>query len=665
MKTQVLANKPPRDTQTVTSLPPRWLQPIRVIWAVVTLTGLSLFMLGLPDSYANALRISAETAAEMAQLGLPLHAPAMILIAIDVITMLVFTGIALLIVFQRSNDWLALVVSLLLIVTGLTFTQPAFDEPAPTWLIGVVVGLSQMLLLMFLAVFPDGRWFPRFARWLPVPIFIWKTAVWALVYVPAYRATVPTAESYGRIEQNTLDTVIFLVLLVGGIVAQVYRYRRISGPQQRQQAKWLMYSIATAVIVVGAYTIFFNTVQIVPIESTPFLFGAFSRLIRQIAVFTFPASLAIAVLRYRLWDIDFIINRSLVYGSLTLLLVALMGTSLLIITRLLQDFTGGPAIAVSLSAVMFGIIFQPARRALRQFVDRRLYGIEIEYQRPPLPASPHTPDASRTHIGPFNDLLLIGRGGMAEVYQGWHPKLNCPIAVKVLLPHLAQQEEFRKRFEREAGVIARLKHPNIVRLFEYGEDQGTYYMVMEFIEGQDLSDVLDEVGRMPLTQALSVIKDIASALDYAHAEGMVHRDIKPSNVMIAGLGTATPRAVLTDFGIVRLLTGETQITSTGLVGTFDYISPEQISASKEVDGHADIYSLGVMTFQMLSGRLPFQHPNIAGILIAHMQQPPPNPCDLQPSLPSNACSAILQAMSKRPEHRFATAGEFAAALTEL
>ena len=255
---------------------------------------------------------------------------------------------------------------------------------------------------------------------------------------------------------------------------------------------------------------------------------------------------------------------------------------------------------------------------------------------------------------------------MGEVYRAQHPTLNRAVAIKILPEHKGG-DEAEKRFEREAQTVAKLKHSNIVTMHDVGEQDGQPYMVMEYIDGQDLSDLLRQRGHLPISEALPILSDVASALDYAHSQGVIHRDIKPSNVMVEKTTTtgATQgvRAVLMDFGIAKSYVAATRLTHTGgMIGTLDYISPEQIQGSAEVDARADIYSLGVMAYQVLTGKLPFEHNNPGAMVLAHLNQPAPDPREIVSDLPDSAALVVMRAMSKKPDQRFETAGAFVAAM---
>ncbi len=276
-----------------------------------------------------------------------------------------------------------------------------------------------------------------------------------------------------------------------------------------------------------------------------------------------------------------------------------------------------------------------------------------------------------TQFGPYEVLERLGRGGMAEVYKGRHTRLNRWVAIKILPASLAADADFRARFEREAQSVASLRHPNIVQVFDFGDVSGTYYMVMEFISGKDLGQFMTDSGPISYEQARPVIRDLCEALDYAHAQGLVHRDVKPSNVLLRLTDDGRPMAgvslspvighlsaVLTDFGIAKMLGGDTGATKTGLMmGTLNYMAPEQIRSAGEVDGRADIYALGVMLYQMLTGQLPFLADNPGAMMLAHLQQPPADPRDVTASIPNGVADAILQALEKDPNDRFKSAGD--------
>jgi serine/threonine protein kinase len=265
-----------------------------------------------------------------------------------------------------------------------------------------------------------------------------------------------------------------------------------------------------------------------------------------------------------------------------------------------------------------------------------------------------------TRIGPYEVIELLGRGGMAEVYKGLHSRLERMVAIKVLSQNLALEADFRSRFEREARAIAGLRHPNIVQMFDFGDVDGLYYMVMEFIAGKDLARLIADAAPLPLDLARSLAGDVAAALDYAHFQDLVHRDVKPSNILLQISDVMPrPRAILTDFGIAKILGGDTGATKTGLMmGTLNYMAPEQIRSSGHVDGRADVYALGVVTYQMLTGHLPFQADNPGAMMLAHLQQTPTDPLTYVPTLPAQTVEALLKALEKEPADRIATAGEF-------
>jgi serine/threonine protein kinase len=251
----------------------------------------------------------------------------------------------------------------------------------------------------------------------------------------------------------------------------------------------------------------------------------------------------------------------------------------------------------------------------------------------------------------------VGRGGMGVVYRATDLALDRPVALKVLTEDLAKDEEFRRRFVSESKLAASLDHPNVIPIHAAGEYEGTLYIAMRFVPGDDLRAVLKEHGSFGAERAARLIAQVASALDAAHAHGLVHRDVKPANVLV----TSEDHVYLTDFGLSKRLTTDTDATRSGMVlGTLDYIAPEQIRGER-IGAFTDIYSLGCMMTHLLTGEVPFTVPTEEGKLWAHFSEPPPKPSARVPALGTRFDAIVARAMSKRPEDRYPTAGEVGAA----
>ena len=256
----------------------------------------------------------------------------------------------------------------------------------------------------------------------------------------------------------------------------------------------------------------------------------------------------------------------------------------------------------------------------------------------------------------------IGRGGMAVVYRAMDLRLHRTVAIKVLPPDVAFNADVRVRFIREAQTAAQLSHPNIVSIYGVDEaDGGTLvYFVMAYVDGESLGVRLAREGAWPIDQSVRVLRDVADALAYAHARGVVHRDIKPDNILI---DRASGRPMVTDFGIARAAAGETRLTVTGVaVGTPAYMSPEQALGEREIDGRSDLYSLAVVGYHMLTGDTPFKAGNTPAMLVKHVSERPRPIRDRRAEVPKYLAVAIDRALSKRAEDRFADAAEFRDAL---
>ena len=263
---------------------------------------------------------------------------------------------------------------------------------------------------------------------------------------------------------------------------------------------------------------------------------------------------------------------------------------------------------------------------------------------------------SGSELGRYQILERIGVGGMASVYRAHDPTLNRDVAIKVLPSYEAEDPTFVERFSREAQAVARLNNPNITQIHDFGEDKGFSYIVMELVVGGTLQDRLD--GPMDLADILDIVGPLASALDYAHGQGIVHRDIKPTNILLAPDGT--PK--LSDFGISRLLEGSATLTrADSVMGTPQYMSPEQ-ALGKPADQRSDLYALGIIVYEMLLGQVPFRGETPSATLMAHIHQPVPPPSSLDPSLDPRVEAALLKALAKAPEDRHDSAEAFVHAM---
>jgi len=252
----------------------------------------------------------------------------------------------------------------------------------------------------------------------------------------------------------------------------------------------------------------------------------------------------------------------------------------------------------------------------------------------------------------------IARGGTAQVYLARDLLLDRPVALKVLFPELSTDHSFVERFRREAQAAANLMHPNIVQVFDWGESDRTYFIVMEYIDGEPLSSIIRTQAPLAGAQAATITSDIAKALSYAHRHGVVHRDVKPGNVLI----TADGQVKVTDFGIARAIGTDEQVTQTGLVmGTATYFSPEQ-AQGLSVDARSDVYALGVVLYEMLTGRPPFTGETPVSIAYQHVREQPPAPRSMNADIPAALEAIVLQAMAKLPAERYASADEMKADL---
>jgi len=268
-------------------------------------------------------------------------------------------------------------------------------------------------------------------------------------------------------------------------------------------------------------------------------------------------------------------------------------------------------------------------------------------------------DLSGKQLGIYRIVAPLGEGGMAAVYKAYQPGMDRYVALKILPRHFASDPQFVARFKQEAQVLAKLQHPHILPVFDFGEAEGYTYIVMPFIESGTLIDLL-KGQPLPLQKIRRIVSQLGDALDYAHSRGLVHRDVKPSNVLLDERGNC----LLTDFGLAKIVEGSMNLTTSGAVlGTPAYMSPEQ-GLGQTPDGRSDIYSLGVILYEMATGRAPFKAETPMAVMIKHIHDPLPMPTSINPKLIDPVERVILKAMAKEPADRYATASEIVQAIHE-
>lgn len=359
--------------QNNTNLSGRWLRLARAGWAASAVLYFVLYASGVPAAFAHAAVLSAETHAALASLGIPSTFPAGYWSALDTLTFLGFAAVALFIVWRRPDDWLVMLTSLMLLGTASLYTAPPSEAPLPVALLAFAFGLAEICQIWFVYLFPNGRFVPHWLWVLLVPLFVWRPLIWGIVYLPDLYQTVRTGDNYGTLRQDGLDIGLMLLLFVVGIVAQVYRYRRVSTPEQRQQTKWLVLGMICAFIVAGLYVLLVNVFGVLEGKGGAAILGRMvGRTFRQLALLLLPLTLAFSILRYRLWDIDLLLRRTLVYVPLTGILTGMIAALISLSKRLTVEMVGQNSILVTIGITLLAVaVSEPLKDWLQDNVDRR------------------------------------------------------------------------------------------------------------------------------------------------------------------------------------------------------------------------------------------------------------------------------------------------------
>lgn len=493
---------------------------LRWLWIAFAIMSLSLLVISIKPVYEDSLTIcdgddcvflnaSSEQVAQYEATGFSFEAVATSSIITVTISAIIFTIVAAIIFFSHPDELIALMTAFMLVGVGITGPIDYLQPDNIFWEIGLrILQLVAVVgLVGFLFTFPNGRFVPGWTGWIFILILL-ATFVYVILVIldfvsPDFSGLAP--------------------LMVVGILSQFYRYWRVAKPEERQQAKW----------VIASLVVFLLPVIILSIFSSPIVEIILNAGLGIAMLTSLPIAILVSIHKYGLWNIDFYINRGIVYLTLTIVLIIVFAGIFFVLQSLFNTVLGSGQIGLELivpTAIVVAL-FNPVRIRLRHLVDRHLYGIKMDYtriieSRQRLLAKA---DVSTT-IGQYRTSKVIGSGGMGEVYAG-QDKEGQQVAIKVLHHKYEQEEELEKRFLREARATAQLEHSHIVKILDVGDDNGRLFIAMEYIKGQDWGAILKAEGTQSLEQILTHLQELASALDYVHQNGIIHRDIKPGNIM--------------------------------------------------------------------------------------------------------------------------------------
>jgi hypothetical protein len=345
-----------------------------VLWVASALINLVAYVSGIPTAYAIAANLSAETTARLAELGLAPNFPATYLIVLDTATLAIFGFVALAIFKRRSDEPNAMVASAMLIFTAMLYTAPGYEARAPLFMVATGAALGETLQIAFLLMFPDGRFWPRWSWVLLGPILLWRISIWYFVYLPQLASFDPVGEIYPYyLPPDPLDLVLLVLVFAFAVGAQIHRYRHTSSAVQRQQTKWIVWGMSITVLIVGSYTV---AVDMLPIfqrtSEDVVIMRLIGRTVRQIALCAIPITLLYSILRYKLWNVDILINRTLVYVPLTSILTGIFAVTMTVTQKIFVSATGeGSEFAAVITTLVIVSAITPIKNEIENFVERR------------------------------------------------------------------------------------------------------------------------------------------------------------------------------------------------------------------------------------------------------------------------------------------------------
>lgn len=349
------------------------LEAARVAWLAAAVVNGICFFAGLPRAFAIASDLSPASIARLTSLGLSPTFPAWYLLVLDTATFFLFTVVAIILFRRRAEDRTALVAAYMLSFTAMLYTAPGYEARVPVWMIAGGAAFAEYTQIAFLLVFPTGRFSPAWTRGLLLPLAVWRVAIWYFLYIPWLYTAERTGDNYPFLKQNSVDLLLFFAIVLFAVGMQIRRYRRESDQEARLQAKWLVWGTSIAVLIVGGYVIALNSLPVMqPEAGSAVLLRLAGRTVRQAALCIIPVAILISILRHRLWDIDFLINRTLVYVPLTSILAGVFAVSMALTQRFFVATTGQESSsAIVMTTLLLTAIFTPVRAELQAMVDRR------------------------------------------------------------------------------------------------------------------------------------------------------------------------------------------------------------------------------------------------------------------------------------------------------